>query len=191
MGGGVPGAPPSMCLKTIFSPQRGSGELIRMSKLRALYLRFEHVLAFGKSPLLLIVRVYWGVQMAQSGWGKLHSLPRVTEYFASLNVPLASVQAPAIALLEFAGGIFLVLGLFTRLTAFLLFCDMVVAFLLADREALATAISSDPAKFYAAAPFTFLCATAVLMVFGAGAWAVDRYLFHRAESPRAAETSIP
>lgn len=38
------------------------------------------------------LRVYRGVQMAQTGWGKLHSLVRVTSFFASLGIPGAGSE---------------------------------------------------------------------------------------------------
>jgi putative oxidoreductase len=31
-----------------------------------------------QSPFLLLVRLYWGWQLAQSGWGKLHNIDKVT-----------------------------------------------------------------------------------------------------------------
>jgi len=129
--------------------------------------------------VLLIIRLYWGWQIAQNGWGKLHHISKIAEYFGTLNIPLPSLMAPAIAALEFFGGILLIFGLLTRLTAFLLFCDMIVAYIVADPDSLKTAISADPSKFLAADPFSFLFAFLVLAVFGAGCYAVDHYLFHR------------
>ena len=35
-----------------------------------------------QSLLLLAIRLYWGWQFAQDGWGKLTHLARVTEFFA-------------------------------------------------------------------------------------------------------------
>jgi putative oxidoreductase len=149
------------------------------SNITSIYTRFEDVLAHGKSPLMLVFRLYWGWQFAQNGWGKLQHISKIAEYFGTLHVPLPMLMAPAIASLELFGGVLLILGVLTRLTALLLVCDMIVAYVLADREALATAISSDPSKFLAADPFSFLCACLVTAVFGAGAYSLDHYLFHR------------
>jgi len=129
-----------------------------------------------RSPLLLLIRLYWGVQFIQAGWGKLHNLQHVTQFFSSLHIPAAGLSALFIALLEFVGGIFLLVGLFSRLTALLLALDMVVAFALVDRDALSTVFTSDPSKFFAASPFTFLCATVVVAVFGTGKFSVDYLL---------------
>jgi putative oxidoreductase len=130
-----------------------------------------------QSPVLLAVRLYWGWQFWQSGWGKLHDLPKVVEYFTSLGVPFPGLNAPFIALLETAGGILLALGLGSRLIAFPLFVDMVVAYVVGDREALGS-IFSDPDKFYAAAPYTFLFASLLILVFGPGKLSLDALIAH-------------
>jgi putative oxidoreductase len=52
-----------------------------------------------------------------------------------------------------------------------------VAYITADREALFS-IFSDPDKFYAAAPYTFLVASVIVLLFGPGKFAVD-YLLDR------------
>lgn len=40
-----------------------------------------------KSPFLLAIRLYWGWQLMQSGWGKLHNIAGVTDFFSSLGLP--------------------------------------------------------------------------------------------------------
>jgi hypothetical protein len=49
---------------------------------------------------------------------------------------------------------------------------MFVAYWTADREAL-TSIFSDPGKFYVADPYTFLFASVMILIFGAGLFSVD------------------
>src|SRR5579862_6463510 len=99
-----------------------------------------------QSPFLLLIRVYWGYQFAQTGWGKLHSLPHVTEFFASLGLPAPGPTATFVSLFEFVGGILLALGLFSRITALGITIDMLMAYITADREAFFSFIS-DPDKF--------------------------------------------
>jgi putative oxidoreductase len=144
-------------------------------RLKKLHNTFFHYLAFGQSPFLLFVRLYWGWQLAQSGWGKLHHLSKVTEFFASLGLPLPAQTALFISCLEFFGGIFLALGLLSRLTALALTINLMVAYITADREALFS-VFSDPDKFYAAAPYTFLIASLIVVLFGPGKFAVDTLL---------------
>ena len=131
-----------------------------------------------RSPMLLAVRLYWGFQFAQTGWGKLHDLAKITGFFGSLNIPAPRLAAPAVSLLEFAGGILLMLGLFSRPVAFLLACNMFVAYWTADHDAL-TSVFSDPGKFYIADPYTFLFASLMVLVLGAGFWAVDTLIAKR------------
>ena len=146
--------------------------LLRIKKLYNLF--FRH-LAFVQSPFLLAVRLYWGWQLVQSGWGKLHHLDKVTEFFTSLALPMPAQTAVAISCLEFFGGIFLAIGLLSRLTSLALTINLIVAYITADREALFS-IFSDPDKFYAAAPYTFLVASVIVLLFGPGKFAVDTLL---------------
>jgi putative oxidoreductase len=125
-----------------------------------------------QSPFLLFVRLYWGWQLVQSGWGKLHNIDKVTEFFSSLGLPAPGLTAHFIASLEFVGGILLILGLVSRLNALALTINMIVAYIIADHDALMS-IFSDPDKFYAAAPYTFLVASLVILIFGPGLFSLD------------------
>ncbi len=58
-----------------------------------------------QSPLLLAIRLYWGWQFVQDGWGKLTHLARVTEFFSSLNLPAPGATAALVASVELVGGI--------------------------------------------------------------------------------------
>jgi putative oxidoreductase len=146
-------------------------------RLRQLYRRFFGAIDYLRSPFLLAVRLYWGWQLIQSGWGKLHNLEKVTEFFTSLNLPMPGQMAVLISCVEFCGGIFLALGLLSRLTALVLTINMIMAYVTADREALRS-IFSDPDKFYAAAPYTFLVASLIILIFGPGNICLDT-LFDR------------
>ena len=149
-----------------------------MPLLKQCYASFEKIAASGKSPLLLIIRLYWGWQFAQSGWGKLHNLPRITEFFTSLNIPFPAANAHLVSGLEFVGGILLILGLGARLISLLLTFNMLVAYWTADHEALLS-IFSDPGKFYVADPFTFLFASLIILVFGAGFFSLDTLIMNK------------
>ena len=125
-----------------------------------------------QSPFLLFVRLYWGWQLVESGWGKLHNIDKVTEFFTSLGLPAPGFTAHFIASLEFVGGILLILGLASRLNALALTINMIMAYITADHDAL-TSIFSNPDKFYAAAPYTFLIASLVILIFGPGLFSLD------------------
>jgi putative oxidoreductase len=153
-----------------------------LARLRQLYQRLFGAIDYLHSPFLLAVRLYWGWQLIQSGWGKLHNLEKVTEFFASLNLPMPAQMAVLISCLELFGGIFLAIGLLSRLTALALTVNMIMAYVTADREALLS-IFSDPDKFYAAAPYTFLIASLIILLFGPGKVSLDTLLEHWFASP--------
>jgi putative oxidoreductase len=143
--------------------------------MKRLYQLLITVCSSLRSPFLLIVRLYWGWQLAQSGWGKLHNIGKVTEFFGSLNLPAPGPTAYAISTLELVGGILLFLGLAARLIAVPLTINMLMAYIVADREALFSVLS-DPDKFYAASPYTFLIASLLVLIFGPGRFSIDRLL---------------
>jgi putative oxidoreductase len=143
-----------------------------MKSLRKMYEMFVRAASSLESPFLLIVRLYWGWQFIETGWGKLGNLGRVTSYFASLGIPAPAFNAYFISGLEFAGGILLAFGIGSRLIALLLAADMAVAYWVGDHAALLS-FFSDPDKFAAAAPFTFLMASLIILIFGPGRLALD------------------
>ncbi|MBK9964981.1 MAG: DoxX family protein [Holophagales bacterium] len=129
-------------------------------------------------------RIALGWVFVQSGWGKLHDLPRVAEYFVSLGIPAPHIQAPFVASVELAGGLFLLCGLFTRVVSIPLAMTMVVALLTAKRGDIASA--SD---LYGAVEFLYLLGFGFLAAFGAGFLSLDailvRRFFSAASSPPA------
>lgn len=147
-------------------------------QLRKMYAWAVNATSLLQSPFLLVVRLYWGWQLVESGWGKLHNLPKVTDFFNSLNLPMPAQMAVFISCVEFFGGLFLALGLLSRLTALVLTVNMIMAYVTADREALLSFLS-DPDKFAAAAPYVFLIASLIVLIFGPGKISVDTLLLRR------------
>jgi putative oxidoreductase len=138
--------------------------------------------AFLQSPFLLAVRLYWGWQFAQTGWSKLHHLTQITDFFRSLSIPFPAFNAHFVSGLEFVGGLLLIAGLASRLTGFLLAANMFVAYWTADHEALVS-VFSDPGKFYGADPYTFLFASLLVLIFGAGFFSLDAAIAKRWRKP--------
>ncbi|HVZ87313.1 MAG TPA: DoxX family protein [Polyangia bacterium] len=80
-----------------------------------------------------LARLTVGLVFIGTGWGKLHSLGDVTDFFASLHIPAPAFNARLAASTEFFGGILVLLGLGTRLVSLPLAFTMVVAILTAKR----------------------------------------------------------
>ncbi|MBS0418040.1 MAG: DoxX family protein [Proteobacteria bacterium] len=77
------------------------------------------------APLFARVTVGW--VFLWSGWGKLTHLPEVTENFIGWGIPLPHVLTPFVSGVEFFGGLFLLAGLLTRISAGALGVVMIVA----------------------------------------------------------------
>lgn len=131
-----------------------------------------------RSPFLLFVRLYWGWQFVQTGLGKLRHLPRIVDFFTSLNIPFPAFNAHFVSGLEFFGGILLILGLFSRPISLLFTGSMLVAYWTAEHEALVS-IFSDPGKFYTADSYTFLFAALLILIFGPGLFSLDELIARR------------
>jgi len=95
------------------------------SPLANLYRRFQIGSAALQSPFLLLVRLYWGWQFSQSGWGRLHHLDTATGFFATLHVPAPGPTVVIISVMELIGGVLLILGLGSRVTGLFLAGDMI------------------------------------------------------------------
>jgi putative oxidoreductase len=125
-----------------------------------------------QSPILLIMRVYWGLSFFQTGKGKLMDLSKPTEYFQSLGIPFPHQQAILAGCTECVGGLLLAAGLASRLVSIPLTVVMIVAYLTAENEAL-KAIFNNTDKFTSATPFLFLLTVLIVLAFGPGAFSLD------------------
>jgi putative oxidoreductase len=81
-----------------------------------------------------------------------------------------------VSTLEFTGGILLILGLGCRLISVALTINMLNAYYFGDHEAFLS-FFSDPGKFYAADPYTFLFASLMVLVFGPGMFSLDALIY--------------
>jgi putative oxidoreductase len=119
----------------------------------------------------LFARITVGWVFMWSGWGKLTSLPKVTENFVSWGIPFPHVLTPLVAGIEFFGGIFLLLGLITRISAGALGVTMIVAIKAAkwdQVDSLETLLGFDE--------FEYLALFLWLAIAGAGTVSLDHLL---------------
>ncbi|MGO9337876.1 MAG: DoxX family protein [Terracidiphilus sp.] len=147
---------------------------------KSAYGSFATLLNSLQSPLLLAIRLYWGYQFIQDGWGKVSHLQRVAEYFGSLGLPAPWLAALMVGLVELFGGILFALGIASRLTSLVLFVNMTMAYLsVPDDRVNFSHIFSKPDDFYGATPYTYWFAALLILILGPGAFAVDWLLQHR------------
>jgi putative oxidoreductase len=145
--------------------------------IKTAYDSFASLASRAQNPLLLAIRLYWGWQFAQDGWGKLTHLEKVTQFFASLNLPAPGTTALMVALVELVGGILFTFGILSRLTSLVLFVNMTMAYLsVPDDRTNFFHILSKPEDFYGATPYTYWFASLLILILGPGTFAIDTLL---------------
>lgn len=154
-----------------------------MNAINALYDGWVSLLNRLQPVLLLAIRLYWGFQFAQDGYGKLTHLARVTEFFSTLNLPAPGATALMVGLVEFGGGILFAIGLGSRIVSLVLFVNMTMAYLsVPDDRTNFSHIFSSPSDFYNATPYTYWFAALIILIFGPGWIAVDTFLRSKSAS---------
>jgi len=153
--------------------------------MRALHFlrRAERGVAILKTKLAAVpptlARLTVGYEFMTTGWGKLHNLEKVTEFFTSLSIPAPAFHATFVSCIEFGCGVLLLLGLLTRVAALPLIGTMVVALL--------TALAPDIEGFsglVGTVEFTYIALLVWLAVRGAGPISVDHLITRERSSGR-------
>lgn len=131
---------------------------------------------------LTVLRIVVGIVFWMHGSQKLFQtgFAGVSRGFAGMGIPLPEVSAVVVTLVEFLGGIALVIGAGTRIAAALLAINMTVAVFAVHLKG----------GFFAPRgfeyPLTLLAVNVCLAITGPGKAAVDNFFFRRAPDKHAA-----
>ena len=128
----------------------------------------------------LLLRVVVGLIFIPHGWSKVFGAQGVSGFAQDLpSYGVPAILGYAAAYSELFGGILLIVGLLTRIDAFLLACTMFVAtFVVQLPDALRDPENATANKFFASMrvielPFALFGATLALMLLGGGRWSLD------------------
>ena len=122
---------------------------------------------------ILLLRIAVGVVFIFAGWGKLNGIEGIQQYFGSLGIPLAGIVAWLVALIEFIGGIMVLVGFKARIPNILLAVIMFCAFFLtklSDFSITAANVRVDIIMFLV---------TVSLAIMGSGSLSVDAKMGRR------------
>ncbi|MEX2603827.1 MAG: DoxX family protein, partial [Gracilimonas sp.] len=81
----------------------------------------------NKDIAVLLLRIGVGVIFVVSGWGKLSGIEGVQQFFGNIGIPLAGFMAWVVALVEFVGGLMVLVGYKVEVPGILLAITMLVA----------------------------------------------------------------
>lgn len=157
-----------------------------MHALGKAYCDFCRACNYLQSPILLLIRLYWGWQFFHGGIEKFSNITHVAKYFGLLHIPFPLFSTYLVATVETLGGLLLLIGLFSRFAALFLVITMAVAYLTAELEAVRT-IFVDPELFFKQPPFLYLYASLIVLAFGAGFFSLDYLLQRRSQKCRNGE----
>src|SRR4051794_11665648 len=108
----------------------------RLDQAVTLHGRFTRLASNLQSGVLLFLRLTWGWQLAQAGYGHLTHIENTVEAFRGWGVPLPVFSVYVSGITELAGGTLLMLGLAARLISVPLFFNFLVAYATASRATL-------------------------------------------------------
>ena len=152
---------------TTIAQNRSAGMDRSLAATRPAAARFDVALAVLRAVIGTVFIAHGGQKLVVFG------LAGVAGAFGSMGIPLAGIVGPAVALVEFVGGLALVFGLLTRISAAALAVVMTGAVLLVHL----------PAGFFAPNgiefSLTLFAASVALALTGAGRFSVDATLARR------------
>jgi putative oxidoreductase len=120
--------------------------------------------------LALVPRVWMGANMIVHGYPKLKNIKETAkETKQTLGIPAKATYTAAV--LEFFGGIFLIIGLIVPIVALFFAIFMIANVIMKKRKMNAAYISTSKASYEI--DITYLIISIILIVLGAGALSID------------------
>lgn len=129
----------------------------------------NNISASQNSAVILISRIFLAILFILAGWSKLTGLEGTAQYFGAIGLPMPMVTAVLVGLIEFVGGLAILIGFQTRIAAVVVALFTIGATLIAHMD-FAEGMNALMAQKNLAIAGGLL----LLAVTGAGAYSVDR-----------------
>ncbi len=124
---------------------------------------------------LLLLRLSFGSLMFLHGLPKLKGHEGTANFFKSMGIPFPKLNAWISFVVETIGAVFIIMGLYTQITAFFLIGNMAVAvYVQAVKEKIT--LINDNGKSGWELPLMFLIAFAAIFLVGPGIFSLDHQL---------------
>jgi putative oxidoreductase len=117
----------------------------------------------------LVTRIWVGVNMMIYGYPKLRNMKQTAEETKQLGIPVGATYTAT--LLEFFGGLFLIIGLNVPIVGLFFAIFMITNVIM--KKTRMNAAHIDPSKASYEIDITYLILSIILIVLGAGALSVD------------------
>ncbi|HWD12769.1 DoxX family protein [Pseudochrobactrum sp. sp1633] len=128
----------------------------------------SNVSASQNSAVILIARIFLSILFILAGWAKLTGLEGTAQYFGAIGLPVPTVTAVLVGLVEFVGGLAILVGFKTRIAAVIVALFTIGATLVAHMD-FAEGMNAMMAQKNLAIAGGLL----LLAITGAGAFSVD------------------
>jgi len=125
-----------------------------------------------KDFILLLIRIALGFVFFQAGLGKFMNFERTVGFFASLGIPMVTLNTALAVAVELVGGLMLIVGIGTRLITLPLAFVMVVALITAHIDEVKTLTD-----LFGQQTFSYMLTFLLLSSIGAGKYSLDHKLF--------------
>ena len=123
----------------------------------------------NKNLALLLLRIGVGVIFIVAGWGKLTGIENIQGFFGDIGIPLPGIMAWVVAVVEFVGGIMVLVGYKVEIPAILLAFIMVVAIF-------TTKLGGDGGFSAMRLDLMLLLTSLALSIMGSGSYSLDSAL---------------
>jgi putative oxidoreductase len=125
---------------------------------------------------LLILRIGWGWESAESGYRHFKNFDKTVAFFQSLDIPNPKMATAVSATAELVGGSLIIVGLGARAVSLPLIFNFAVAIATASKDNVKMIFKQDYSNIVDDTAYPFLIMAIIIFAFGPGLFSIDGIL---------------